>query len=132
MSLSNDKKKRGTRSLVLVWLAWVFIAGQALLAAGSVYNYHKHSGNREIARNPLPWGLFGQGATRVRLVAGQVQPDVIGNIAMFLVVANILGLAALTLGVVCWSRSNHTSGKLTITVAITVVLINSLLNLPYS
>ncbi|UCD49593.1 MAG: hypothetical protein JSW27_18930 [Phycisphaerales bacterium] len=131
MSQSNDKKKRGTPSLALVWLAWLFIAGQALLAAGSIYNYHRTSGSDEAARNRLPWDLLGQGATRVRLVAGQAQPDVLGNIAVFLAVANALGLAALTLGLICWSRSKHTSGRLTISAAITVVLINSLLNLPY-
>lgn len=131
MSLSNDKKKtRRTRSLVLILLAWVFIGGQALLAAGSVYNYSSNDG--EAVGNAMPWGLISQGANRVRLVAAQTQPDVIGSIAVFLAVANLLGLAALTLGLLSWSRSKHTSGKLTIAVAITVILINSLLNLPYA
>ena len=35
----HDNKKPRTRSLVLILLAWVFIGGQALLAAGSMYNY---------------------------------------------------------------------------------------------
>lgn len=131
MSLLNDKKKtRRTRSLVLVSLAWVFIGGQALLAAGSVINYNSNDG--EAVQSAMPWGLISQGANRVRLVAAQTQPDVIGSIAVFLAIANLLGLAALTLGLLSWSRSKHTSGKLTIAVAIAVILINSLLNLPYA
>jgi hypothetical protein len=133
MSLLNDKKKnRRTRSLVLVSLAWVFIGSQALLAAGSVYNYN--STRCGIATDPasMPWGLISQGANRVRLVAAQARPDIIGSIAVFLAIANLLGLAALTLGLFSWSRSKHTSGKLTIALAIVVILINSLLNLPYA
>lgn len=131
MSLLNDKKKtRRTRCLVLVSLAWVFIGGQALLAAGSVINYNSNDG--QAVQSAMPWGLIGQGANRVRLVAAQTRPDVIGSIAVFLTVANLLGLAALTLGLLSWSRSKHTSGKLTIAVAIAVILINSLLNLPYA
>jgi hypothetical protein len=133
MSLLNDKKKtRRTRCLVLVSLAWVFIGGQALLAAGSVLNYNSTSNGGQAVQSAMPWGLISQGANRVRLVAAQTQPDVIGSIAVFLAIANLLGLAALTLGLVSWSRSKHTSGKLTIAVAIAVVLINSLLNLPYA
>ena len=132
MSLSSkDKKNRRTRSVILILLAWVFIGGQALLAAGSAYNYNSASTTEE-AGTTMPWGLISQGANRVRLVASQAQPDVIGNIAVFLAVANVLGLAALVLGFVSWSRSKHTSGKLTIAVAITVILINTLLNLPYA
>ncbi len=136
MSQSNkDKKSRRTRSLVLVLLAWVFIGGQALLAAGSFYNYNSANtveANGEAAEVAMPWGLISQGANRVRMVATQAQPDVIGNVAIFLMVANVLGLAALTLAVLSWSRSKHTSGKLTIAMAITVILVNTLLNLPYA
>ncbi len=135
MSATHDNKKRRTRSLVLVLLAWVFIGGQALLAAGSIYNYNTISndgGNKEVAEGSLPWGLIGQGANRVRLIATQAQPDVIGNIAVFLAVANALGLAGLVLGFLSWSRSNHTSGKLTIAVSVAVVLANSILNLAYA
>ncbi|MDY0356715.1 MAG: hypothetical protein RBR19_12605 [Sedimentisphaerales bacterium] len=135
MSATQDNKKRRTRSLVLVLLAWVFIGGQALLAAGSIYNYNtigNDGGNEEAAQGSLPWGLIGQGANRVRLIATQAQPDVIGNIAVFLAVANALGLAGLVLGFLSWSRSNHTSGKLTIAVSVAVVLANSILNLAYA
>ncbi len=68
----------------------------------------------------------------MRLIATQAQPDVIGNIAVFLAVANALGLAGLVLGFLSWSRSNHTSGKLTIAVSVAVVLANSILNLAYA
>ena len=136
MSQSNkDKKNRRTRSLVLVLLAWVFIGGQALLAAGSFYNHNSANGveaKGEAAEAAMPWGLISQGANRVRMVATQAQPDVIGNVAVFLMVANVLGLAALILAVLSWSRSKHTSGKLTMAVAVTVILVNTLLNLPYA
>jgi hypothetical protein len=133
MSLSQKKKrKRPTRSIVLVWLAWMFIGGQALLAAGSLCNYNTSTGNGEITEVAMPWGLVSQSANRVRLVAAQAQPDVIGNVAVFLAVANVLGLVALTLGLISWSRSQHASGKLTIAVAVTVILVNSMLNLPYA
>ncbi len=36
---NSNSKKPATRSRVLVLLAWVFIGGQALFAAGSMYNY---------------------------------------------------------------------------------------------
>jgi len=132
MSSSNSKKKTGQKpSLALALLAWVFIGGQGLLAAGNAYNYNTAS-NGEIAEHAMPWGLISQGANRVRLVAAQATPDVIGNIAVFLAIANVLGLAALTLGLVSWSRSKHIRGKWTIAVAATIVLINTLLNLPYA
>ena len=132
MSATHDNKKRRTRSLALVLLAWVFIGGQALLAAGSIYNYNTVSPENEATDASMPWGLIGQGANRVRLIAMQAQPDVIGNIAVFLAVANALGLAGLVLGFLSWSRSNHTSGKLTIAVSVAVVLVNSILNLAYA
>ena len=134
MSSSSDKKKRATRSLVLVMLAWVFIGGQGLLAAGSVYN-HKASAtsqDQEAVESAVAWNLISQGADRMRVVAVQAQPDVIGNVAIFLAVVNALGLAALALGLLSWSRSKHTSGKITIAVAMTMILVNSLLNLPYA
>ncbi len=130
MLSSNDKKVPRTRSLVLVLLAWVFIGGQALLAAGSVYN---HRGMEEGTEpGTMPWQLIGQGATRMRLVAMQAQPEVIGDVAVFLAVANALGIVALMCGLLSWSRSKHVSGKLTIAAAIAVILVNSILNLPYA
>jgi hypothetical protein len=80
----------------------------------------------------VPWTLMGQGATKMRLVATQARPDVIGDVGIFLAVANALGLAALACGLLSWSRSKHVSGKLTIAAAIAVVLVNSILNLPYA
>lgn len=135
MSGTNDNsKKRRTRSLALVLVAWVFIGGQALLAAGSIYNYNtvRSSEEEELAENNMPWGLIGQGANRVRLIALQAQPDIIGNIAVFLAVANAMGLAGLVCGVLSWSRSNHTSGKLTIAISVAVILANSILNLAHA
>lgn len=134
MSSSSDKKKRGTRSLVLVMLAWVFIGGQGLLVAGSIYNHRAAavSEDQQVAESGMPWGIICQSASRMRVVAFQAQPDVIGNLAVFLAVINALGLAALVLGLLSWSRSKHVSGKITIAVAVTVVLINTLLNLPYA
>lgn len=135
MSQTHDNsKKRRTRSLALVLAAWVFIGGQALLAAGSIYNYNCVSTeNEEVANsNSMPWELIGHGANRVRLIAMQAQPEVIGNIAVFLAVANALGLAGLILGLLSWSRSGHMSGKLTIVVSVGVILANSILNLAYA
>lgn len=128
----KNKKKRPTKSIMLVALAWAFIGGQALLAAGSFYNYSTESGNGEITEVGMPWGLVSQGANRVRLAAAQAQPDVLGNVAVFLAVANVLGLVGLTLGLLSWSRSQHTSGKVTIAIAVLVILVNSMLNLPYA
>lgn len=134
MSQTHDNsKKRHTRSLALVLAAWVFIGGQALLAAGSIYNYNTVSTDeKEVANSHMPWDLIGQGANRVRVIAMQAQPDVIGNIAVFLAVANALGLAGLILGLLSWSRSGHASGKLTIVVSVGVILANSILNLAYA
>jgi len=139
MSGSHDEKKKGptTRSLALVLLAWVFISGQALLAAGSVYNYSTSDktgdkkSDQKADTGRMPWELAGQGAQKVRLMAIQAQPDVIGAAAIFLGIANALGLVALACGLLSWSRSKHRSGKLTIAVAAAVILVNSLLNLPY-
>ncbi len=134
----NNDKKRHTRSLVLVLLAWVFIGGQALLAAGSIYNYNTAGNDKEkgtkgkqeqVAESSVPWGLIGQSSSRVRSLAMQSEPGSLGNIAVFLAAANALGLAGLVLGLLSWSRSNHSSGKLTIAVSVAVVLANSILNL---
>jgi hypothetical protein len=135
---NSDSKKPATRSRVLVLLAWVFIGGQALLAAGSMYNYmsaDKQVQNRDQKQDQkatVPWPLIGQGAVRMRLLAMQARPETLGNIAVFLAVANTLGLAALMCGLLAWARSKHASGKLAIAAAVTVVLLNSILNLPYA
>jgi hypothetical protein len=135
---SRDRKKPASRSLVLVLLAWVFIGGQALLAAGSMYSYmgtekqvQKQDQNQE-QKATIPWPLIGQGAMKMRLLAMQARPETIGNIAVFLAVANTLGLAALMCGLLSWSRSKHTSGKLAIAAAVTIILVNSILNLPFA
>lgn len=131
---SQDPKKPATRSRVLVLLAWVFIGGQALLAAGSMYNYvgTEKQAQKQEQKATMPWSLIGQGAVKMRLVAMQARPEIIGNIAVFLAVANTLGLVALTCGLLSWSRSRHTSGRLAIAAAVTVILVNSILNLPYA
>ncbi len=135
---SGYKKKPATRSRVLVLLAWVFISGQALLAAGSMYNYLnadkqvQKQAQKQDQKATVPWPLIGQGAVRMRLLAMQAGPETIGNIAIFLAIANALGLAAFMCGLLAWSRSKHTSGKLAIAAAVTVVLLNSILNLPYA
>jgi uncharacterized membrane protein YidH (DUF202 family) len=135
---NSDSKKPATRSRVLVLLAWVFIGGQALLAAGSMYNYVsaekqvQKQDQKQEEKATVPWPLIGQGAVRMRLLAMQARPETIGNIALFLAIANALGLAALMCGLLAWSRSKHTSGKLAIAAAVTVVLLNSILNLPYA
>ena len=126
----SDKKGRRTRSLILVLLAWVFIGGQALLAAGSMYDHS--GGEQEAGKANMPWGLVSQGAHKLRLVAMQARPDVIGDVAVFLAVANVLGLVALVCGLLSWSRSQQRSGKLTIAAAVVIILVNSLLNLPYA
>ena len=133
-TLSRDKKPK-TRSLAFVLLAWIFIGGQALLAAGSIYNYseeNKAVENKSTQDGKVPWALMGQGAIKMRLVATQARPDVIGNVGIFFAVANALGLAALGCGLLSWSRSQHKSGKLTIAAAIAIILVNSILNLPYA
>lgn len=126
----HDCGKPRTRSLVLVLLAWVFIGGQALLAAGSMYGFHQ--ADKQAAKATVPWQLISQGAVKMRVVATQARPEVIGNIAVFLAVANALGVAALLCGLLSWSRSQHVSGKLTIAAAVTIILVNSMLNLPYA
>lgn len=135
MSQPQDAKKgHGTRSLVLVLLAWVFIGGQALLAAGNVYNYASTGTDPKAKADAgkMPWELAGQGAQKVRLIAMQARPDVVGDVAIFLAVANILGLIALVCALLSWSRSKYRSGKLTIAMAVAIMVVNSLLNLPYA
>ncbi len=132
-ALSRNTKERPTRSLALVLLAWAFIGGQALLAAGSVYDYCGDDGESWTARDTTaPWGLMSQGANKMRLVAMQAKPDIIGSVAVFLAGVNSLGLVALMFGLLSWSRSRHTSGRLTIAAAVAVILVNSILNLPYA
>jgi hypothetical protein len=126
----HDCKKPQTRSLVLVLLAWVFIGGQALLAAGSIYNYKGK--DEQTVKAAVPWQLLSQGAVKMRSVATQARPEVVGNVAVFLAVANALGVAALMCGLLSWARSGYASGKLTIAAAVTVILVNSILNLPYA
>ncbi len=133
-SLSNEKKPQ-TRSFALVLLAWVFIAGQALLAAGSVYDYNRTESEvkaKATDNTPMAWSVLGQGANKMRLLAMQARPDVVGNVAIFLAVANALGIAGLLCGLLAWARSKHASGKLTITAAFAVILVNAILNLPYA
>jgi hypothetical protein len=126
----HDYEKPRTRSLVLVLLAWVFIGGQALLAAGSIYNYQ--GADKKAQKTAVPWQLMGQGAVKMRTVATEARPEVIGSVAVFLAVANALGVAALLCALLSWARSHYATGKLTIAAAITVILVNSLLNLPYA
>lgn len=129
-NLHTKKETPRTRSLILILLAWTFIGGQALLAAGSMYDIHRADANTEDST--MPWQLFGQGATRVRLLAIQAHPATLSNVAIFLAVANTLGLAALMCALLSWSRSRHRSGRLTIAAAVAIILVNSLLNLPYA
>ncbi len=130
----HESKKPQTRSLVLILLAWVFIGGQALLAAGSIYNYNgkDKEKDKEAVKAAMPWQIISQGAVKMRSVATQARPEVVGNVAVFLAVANALGVAALLCGLLSWARSGHAGGKLTIAAAVTVILVNSLLNLPYA
>jgi len=131
----EGKKGHSTRSLVLVFLAWVFICGQAVLAAGNVYNYAGANNSKDPKKaetGKMPWQLAGQGALKVRLIATQAKPEVVGDVAIFLAVANTLGLIALTCALLSWSRSKYHSGKMTIAVAVVVIVVNSLLNLPYA
>ncbi len=135
MSESKEARKgRGSRSLVLVLLAWIFIGGQGLLAAGNLYNYANSNGDpkAKAETGKMPWELAGQGAQRMLLIARQAKPDVVGDVAIFLAVLNALGLAALLCGLLSWSRSRYRSGKLTIAVAIAIIVANSIVNLPYA
>ncbi|MCU0915340.1 MAG: hypothetical protein MUC88_12355 [Planctomycetes bacterium] len=130
MRTSYDPEKPRTRSLALVLLAWAFIGGQVLLAAGSVYANLAQA--KQIDKPAASWLLLSQGAAKMRVMAAQAGPEVLGHAALFLAVANTLGVAALMCALLSWSRSKHTSGKLTIAAAVTVILVNSILNLPYA
>jgi hypothetical protein len=116
--------------VALILLAWAFIGGQVLLAAGSIHDYESGVGQGDDS--PMPWTLVSQGAHRVRTVAMQARPDVVGDIAIFLGVINALGLVAFVCGLISWSKSQHQGGKLTMAAAIVIVLVNSILNLPYA
>jgi len=80
----------------------------------------------------MPWQLLSQGAVKMRSVAAQARPEAAGKVAVFLAVANALGVAALMCGLLSWARSGYVGGKLTIAAAITIILVNSMLNLPYA
>ena len=130
----QDRKPR-TRSLVLLLLAWVFISGQAFLAAGSIYNYQDKDNNgkeKASVTSAVPWQLLSQGAIKMRSVAAQARPQAVGGEAVFLAADAALGIAALLCGLLSWARSGYVGGKLTIAAAITVILVNSILNLPYA
>jgi hypothetical protein len=133
---SRDRKKPASRSLVLVLLAWVFIGGQALLVLGNIHSYvgaqKQAQAEEKEQKATMPWPLISQGAAKMRVLAAQARPEILGSTAVFLAVASTLGIAALMCALLAWSRSRHTSGKLTIAAAVTVILVNSLLNLPYA
>jgi hypothetical protein len=124
----NGKASR-TQKLGWILLAWMFIGGQALLAAGSIYDYS--GGAQNVGETKVPWELISHGAHTWRLLAMRARPDVAGASAIFLAIANVLGLIALILGLLCWSKSKHSSGRLTIAGAVIVVLVYTALNLPY-
>jgi hypothetical protein len=126
----SGKKGRSSQCVGLILLAWVFIGGQVLLAAGSIRDYENGVGRGD--GSPVPWTLVSQGAYKMRLVATQARPDIVGNVAIFLGVVNALGLVAFVFGLVSWSKSQHREGKLTMAAAIVIVLVNSILNLPYA
>ncbi len=126
--LHHDRSKPPTRSLITVLLAWIFIGGQALLSAGTAYNYECADTHVESAS--ASWQMIGDSAVKMRSMAMPSEPDTAEGIATFLVVANALGLVGLLLGLLSLSRSRHVSGRLTIAAAVVVVWVNSLLNLP--
>jgi len=134
MSQQDGKKSYGSKSWILVFLAWMFIGGQALLAAGNVYNYAGADGKdpKKADGGKMPFQLAGQGALKMQLIARQATPEVVGDFAIYLALANTLGLIALMCALWSWSRTKYSSGKLTIAAAVVVVVVNSLLNLPYA
>ncbi len=125
----HDRSKPPTRSLITVLLAWIFIGGQVLLLAGTVYNYQCADTHTESVS--VSWQMMGHSAVKMRSMATPAESDTAEGIASFLVVANALGLVGLLLGLLALSRSRHISGRLTIAAAVIVVWVNSLLNLPY-
>jgi hypothetical protein len=125
----HDRSKPPRRSLVTVLLAWVFIGAQALLSAGSAYNYK--CAETQVENASVSWQMIGESAAKMRAIATPANPDTVNGVAAFLAVANALGWVALLFGLLSWSRSRHVSGRLTIAAAVIVIWVNSLLNLPY-
>ncbi len=127
--LHHDRSKPPRRSLITVSLAWLFIGGQALLAAGTAYNYRCADTHGESAS--VSWQVIGHSAVKVRSMATPAEPYTAEGIATFLVAANALGLVGFLLGLLALSRSKHISGRLTTAAALVVVWVNVLLSLPY-
>ncbi len=125
----HDRNKPPTRSLITVLLAWIFIGGQILLAAGTAYNYKCADTHAESAS--VSWQILGYSAVKVRSMATPAEPHTAEGVATFLLVANALGWVGLLLGLLALSRSRHSSGRLTIAAAVVAVWVNVLLNLPY-
>ena len=125
----HDGSQPPTRSLVPVLLAWMFIGGQALLSAGTMYNYR--GADTQIENASVAWQIIGQSAVKMRSMATPAEPHTIKGVAAFLAVADSLGLVALLWALLSWSRSRHISGRLTIAAAVMIIWVNSLLNLPY-
>lgn len=127
--LHHDRNKPPARSVITVLLAWIFIGGQALLSAGTAYNYECADTHSES--DSVSWQMIGHSADKLRSMATADEPDTAGGIASFLMVANALGLVGLFLGLLSLSMSRHASGRLTTAAAVVVVWVNVLLNLPY-
>lgn len=125
----HDGKKPPTRSLITVLLAWIFIGGQALLSAGTAYNYKCADTHAQSVS--ASWQMIGDSAAKMRSLAAPAEPETAAGVAFFLVVGNALGWVGLLLGLLSLSRSRHVSGRLTIAAAVIVVWVNLLLNLPY-
>ena len=127
--MHHDRTQPPRKSLITVLLAWMFIGAQALLSAGTAYDYKCADTHVESAS--VSWQVIGYGADKLRSVAPPTKPYTAEGVATFLVVANALGLVALLLGLLALSRSKHVSGRLTIAAAVTIVWVNSLLNVPF-
>ncbi len=127
--LHHDRSKPPRRSLITVLLAWIFIGGQALLSAGTAYNYRCADTHTESAS--VSWQMIGHSAVKMRALAMPPEPDTAEGITSFLVAANALGLVGFLLGLLALSRSKHISGRLTTAAAVIIVWVNVLLNLPY-
>jgi len=94
--------KKGTIS---VCIAGVFVTLQSVLILGGLY------------AGPSP----GRGTT----VAFHNMPAIVQSV-VFLFFANILGIGALTLSLIAWKYHGNTKGKSTATIAIVVMIINSM------
>ncbi len=125
----HDRSQPPPRSVLPVLLAWMFIGGQVLLLAGSMYNYR--CADTHAQKASVSWQIIGQSAVKVRSMATPANPHTITGVAAFLAAANALGLVALLFALLSWSRSRHINGRLTIAAAVIVILVNSILNLPY-